>query len=483
MRFPWIPVGLLLATFPLLPASEVTAPQVVGAYASLASRAYVASVASAKGLQRAITDFTAQPSAAGLAACRTAWLAAREDYGPTEVFRFYGGPIDADPENVETKINGWPLDEQWLDYTAETPRSGVINAVSQYPVFDAQILIELNEQGGEKNIAAGYHAIEFLLWGQDRSKTGPGDRPYTDFVVGGTAHNQERRRIYLQQAAALLVTQLEQVAKAWDPAVAGTYRSTLVVGDPAVALKHAFTGMIMLAGDELSGERLAVAYETQDQEEEQSCFSDNTHRDIILNIEGINQVWTGRTAELGGPGLVDLVAARDAQAAAAVTTHIAAALAAARSIPAPFDQAIRGVDADPGRRAILATIQNLENLADDLVLAAKAVGLDIEFGANANNAIVGIKDLEAQLPAIVAAVRSADAAAAKARVDDIFARWMRFETAISREAPTAYKAIESAMNGVRNAAVRAKKPDVAAVEAACSALVAQLGFVLPALKH
>lgn len=484
--------GVLMAGTPLVAADQVspdrvspdrvTTEHVVETYAAIAYRNYSDSVVSAKALQQAIASFTAKPSAAGLAAARTAWLAAREDYGPTEVFRFYGGPIDADPENVEVKINGWPLDEQWVDYTVETPNSGIVNDAKDYPALTPDLLVELNEKGGEKNIAAGYHAIEFLLWGQDRSKVGPGDRPYTDYVDGGTAQHQDRRRSYLNQAATLLVKQLEQVTTAWDPAVAGNYRAQFLAEKPAEAAKKAFTGIIILAGDELSGERLAVAYETQDQEEEQSCFSDNTHRDTILNATGIQNIWLGHYKDIQGPGLVDLVEAANPQFASAASARITAAVAAAKSIPVPFDQAIMGDDQDPGRKAILATIENLEGAADNLVAAAKATGIEIEFGANANNAIVGLKEIITQLPAIEAAVAANDKEATAAAVDVVFDKWVRIETAVSRESPTLYKSLETAMNVVKNAAVRARTPNPAKVTSACAALAEKITSVLPTLK-
>ena len=479
-------VALAVSASLLLPAAEpvaTTPARVVETYATIAFRSYSAALTSTKALQTAIHAFAERPSSEGLIACRRAWVAAREDYSPTEVYRFASGPIDAEPLNVETKINGWPLDEQWLDYTADTPDSGIINNVKEYASFTPDLLLEVNEKGGEKNIAMGYHALEFLLWGQDRSKTGPGERPATDFIDGGTAKHQDRRRVYLVLAADLLVQQLTEIAKAWDPAIAGNYRATFMALPPATALKQAFTGMVMLAGDELSGERLAVAYETQDQEEEQSCFSDNTHRDTIRNAEGVQQVWLGRFQDIRGPGLADLVAARDTQVAARVSDHVLAAVAAAQAIPVPFDQAIQGGNDLPARKAVLATIEALEVATDDLVEAAKKIGIDLEFGANANNAIVGAKDLQERLPAVVAAVKAGDTAATKAAVDVLFEKWLRFETAISRQAPLSYKAMESALNAVRNEAVRAKKPDVAKVTAATAALSQQIDTVLPLLKQ
>lgn len=460
-----------------------TSGQVVATYAAIAFRNYSDAVASAKTLQQAINTFTAAPSASGLTACRQAWLAAREDYGPTEVFRFVGGPIDADPENVEVKINGWPLDEQWVDYTSETPQSGIVNAAQDYPALTPELLNELNEKGGEKNLAAGYHALEFLLWGQDLAQTGPGARPFTDYVDGGTASNQSRRRAYLNQAATLLVKQLQEVATAWNPAGAGNYRAHFLAQKPQEALKKAFTGIIMLAGDELSGERMAVAYETQDQEEEHSCFSDNTHRDIILNVIGIQNLWLGHYRDMQGPGLRDVVAAANASAALKATEQIAAAVAAAKAIPVPFDQAIMGGNQDAGRKAVLLTIEQLENTADDLVAAAKAAGIDIEFGANANNAIVGLQEMKALLPNIQAAVSANDKTAAKAAVDGLFEKWIRIETAITRESPTQYKMLESALNAVKNEAVRAKVPDQERVKAAAASLQTAIEAVIPALRQ
>src|SRR3546814_14365009 len=68
-----------------------------------------------------------------------------------------------------------------------------------------QLLAEtLQEFGGvEANVATGYHAIEFLLWGQDLNGTGPGagERPWTDYSRAACTHgNCDRRAAYLRTA-------------------------------------------------------------------------------------------------------------------------------------------------------------------------------------------------------------------------------------------------------------------------------------------
>ena len=125
-------------------------------------------------MDAAIDAFVAEPTDENLAAAKEAWLAARDEYGPTEAFRFYGGPIDDEETGVEGLVNAWPLDEAYIDYVDGDPEAGIVNNPEDYPEITADVLVEANEQGGEANVSTGWHAIEFLLWGQDLSADGPG---------------------------------------------------------------------------------------------------------------------------------------------------------------------------------------------------------------------------------------------------------------------------------------------------------------------
>src|SRR5262249_14556453 len=157
--------------------------------------------------------------------------------------------------------------------------------VEQYPTIDAELLVSLNEGQGEETISTGYHAIEFLLWGQDFNADGPGDRPFTDYVTGsgGTAANPDRRGQDLRAVAGLLVDDLQQVADAWKPNDSSNYRAEFESVDPKEALRRLLTGTGTLSGGELTGERMSVAFDTKDQEDEHSCFSDNTTNDFIYD--------------------------------------------------------------------------------------------------------------------------------------------------------------------------------------------------------
>lgn len=354
-------------------ATETNA--VITNYANIVHATYADSLKTAQAMQSAIHDFVARPSADGLIAARKAWIAAREPYGQSEVFRFYGGPID-DKRDIEGRLNAWPLDEAYIDYVKGKSSSGVINNVKA--PLEIERLIKLNGRGGEANVATGYHAIEFLLWGQDFNKNGPGDRSYTDFV-DGQGKNAERRRQYLKLVTDQVVRDLQALTDQWTEGQ-NNYRADFVKEVPENALRKILTGMAVLSSAELAGERIQVALDNQDQEDEHSCFSDNTHRDIVTNAVGIRNVLTGEYKRVDGtaikgPGIAALVADKDPKLATRLTEDFSASVAAAEAIQAPFDQEIIGKKSAPGVKRVLATVAALKKQTQTLVEASRTLGI------------------------------------------------------------------------------------------------------------
>lgn len=352
-------------------AAPVTDVAVVRHYADLVLAGYQDSLAGAQALQKAVQAFVAEPTAERLTAARQAWLAAREWYGQTEAFRFYAGPID-DDEGPEGRLNAWPLDESYIDAVKGKPGAGYIN--DRGIVISPANLAALNERGGEENVSTGWHGIEFLLWGQDFYTDGPGQRTHADFV-DGSAPNADRRRLALTTITDLLVVDLNHLVAVWAPG-APNYRAQFERGGQE-SLRKIIVGLGSLSRGELAGERMEVALSTQDQEDEHSCFSDNTHRDIVANARGIQNVWLGRYTRpdgrvLEGPSLRALVAARDAQVAERTTTQIASSVAAAEAIQAPFD---REIVRSEGRTRVQAAIRSLVQQSKDLVNAAGVLGI------------------------------------------------------------------------------------------------------------
>ena len=344
-------------------------------YAVLVHATYVDTNIAAQSMQRVIADFVKSPSADRLAAARKSWLEAREFYGQTEAFRFYGGPID-DGDGPEGRINAWPMDESFVDNTEGKQKSGLVN--NRKFVITKASLSKQNERGGEENVATGWHAIEFLLWGQDLSATGPGNRSFEDYV-DGKAPNADRRRQYLTVVTDLLIQDLTMLEKAWAPDVKSNYRAKFEKNGKE-SVRKMLVGLGSLSRGELAGERLEVALNSQAQEDEHSCFSDNTHRDVVNNALGIQNVWLGEYQRadgsvLKGASLRDLVGASNAGMADKTSKQIADSVAAANAIQAPFDREIVGVKDAPGRQRIQKTIDSLTLQSKDLVAAAGALGI------------------------------------------------------------------------------------------------------------
>lgn len=319
-------------TFTALPVRAATDPAaVVKHYAELGHAKYQDALTTAQALEKAIDALIAKPSDETLKAARQAWIKARVPYQQTEVYRF-GNPI---VDEWEGKVNAWPLDEGLIDYVdgtygTESDENELYTAniiankkitISGEEVDASKITPELIQslaEAGEveANVTTGYHAIEFLLWGQDLNGTGPGagNRPYTDYDTKNcTGGNCDRRADYLKAASTLLVADLTEMVANWAPD--GEAAKT-VEADPKKGLTAILTGMGSLSYGELAGERMKLGLLLHDPEEEHDCFSDNTYNSHLNDAIGIAAAYTGeyKTVDgktLTGPSLSDLVAASD----------------------------------------------------------------------------------------------------------------------------------------------------------------------------
>jgi putative iron-regulated protein len=395
-------LSLLLSATALgaLPVRAAEPVQVVATYADIAAAAYADSAAGARALRDAVSALLAAPSPETLAAARQVWRDARVPYMQTEVFRF-GNPI---VDDWEGQVNAWPLDEGLIDYVAgdywtgendlgslnviATPRFTLggteIDATAITPELIAGTLHEAD--GIETNVASGWHAVEFLLWGQDLNGTGPGagNRPHTDFVVGAdcTGGNCDRRAAYLQAAADLLVTDMDEMAAAW--AEGGAARAA-VSADPAAGLAAMLTGMGSLSYGELAGERMKLGLMLNDPEEEHDCFSDNTHDSHYFDGLGIRNVYLGRYVRpdgsvIAGPALADLVAEGDPGLDAALRAELDASVAALDAIRAraaagmAYDQMLAPGNAE-GEALLMAAVGALVTQTASIQRAVTLLGL------------------------------------------------------------------------------------------------------------
>lgn len=388
--------------------TPATPESVVAHYADLALATYQDALTTAQRLDVAVDALLDNPTEQTLASAKQAWLASRIPYQQSEVFRFGNAVVD----DWEGQLNAWPLDEGLIDYVDTTNyqyelgnegASANLVANSRLTVggealtvntFTPQVLADLNEIGGsEANVATGYHAIEFLLWGQDLNgfDAGNGNRPATDYATGAECTNGhcDRRRAYLDAATDLLVDDLEWMTGQWSPNIAGNYRASLVADEASTGLQKMLFGMGSLSLGELAGERMKVALEANSPEDEHDCFSDNTHNSHYYNGLGVVNVYTGTYQTIDGklvegPSLSDLVAADQPELDATLRQQLETSMAAlgaiksaaeAPSNPMAFDQMI-----EPGNQAgstlINTAIQGLVAQTYSIEQVALSVGVN-----------------------------------------------------------------------------------------------------------
>ena len=383
--------------------AEVSRTEVLNTYADIAQAGYSDSLESAMALQAAVDALIAEPSAEALAAARLAWMQARVPYQQTEAFRFGNAIVD----DWEGKVNAWPLDEGLIDYVDQSyggptdeNQLAALNVIANpslslsgktvdaAEITPALLEGELHEaEGIEANVATGYHAIEFLLWGQDLNGTdaGAGNRPWTDFATGDacTGGNCDRRAAYLSAATELLVSDLTWMAGQWGE---DSPARTALTADETAGLSAILTGMGSLSYGELAGERMRLGLMLNDPEEEHDCFSDNTANSHFYDGLGIRNVYLGsymRTdgSVVDGASVYDLLAESDPVLAEELKTKLDTSVLAldrvkiASEAGLGYDQMLaRGNDA--GEALVMTAIDALVDQTRSIERAVSALGLD-----------------------------------------------------------------------------------------------------------
>jgi len=397
-----------LAGAALGPASaEVSAKAVLKTYADIGQAAYEDAHTASLGLQKAVDALIASPSEATLKAAREAWVAARPWYMHSEPFRF-GNPI---VDEWEGYINSWPLDEGLIDYVdasygdkSESNPLYTANVIANKKLrlgkeeIDASAITpdllrdKLNgAMGSDANVAVGWHAIEFLLWGQDLNGTGPGagNRPWTDYSLKECTHgNCDRRATYLKVTTDMLVSDLGDMAAWWAPG--GKARADLEAKDDKAGIGVILTGLGSLSFGELAGERIKLGLVLHDPEEEHDCFSDDTHHSYYNSQLGIISVWTAHYTRLDGkvvegPSLAALAAEKDAKASALVDSRMQETLARFVKVKEEgdrpggqrWDQLI-GADNPEGNKMIQGLVDGLVAQTRAMEAVIAILGVDVK---------------------------------------------------------------------------------------------------------
>ena len=394
-------LGFVLGACAGLGTPRPLADAVTQWYAELAWHRYQDALGEAERFVVAINAFLDAPGPDTHRAAKDAWIAAHTRYSHSEAYRFGNPNVDA----WEGGVNAWPLDEGFIDYVVEASYvydesnpHGLENLIATDGYLIDASFIEEAMSGNdpkegqtfrftdfESNVSKGFHAAEFLLWGQDLNDppTSAGQRPWTDYAPDDrcTHGRCAQRRTYLNAVARLLVKDLRFAIQDWnlegDRLYGKAYRALPV----RERLRRAIVGLGNMSYGELAGERMRVALLASDQEDEQSCFSDTTHLAIYHNAAGIRSLYLGTHeradgSEVSGPSLSELVARLDPELDARLRAQLDETMLRARALRdagesgEPFDRLIRPEN-QRGRAmiesligALAAQTESLESLLD-----------------------------------------------------------------------------------------------------------------------
>ena len=356
-------------------AANESINSLANSYANLVSHYYNEVSLSTQEMHNAIIKFVQAPDNNSLTNAKNKWIAARSIYGITEAFRFYGGPIDGvnkyGEEGPEGLINAWPLNEAYIDYVKGSPNAGIINNLTLE--INNNTIIAANMSEDDADVSSGWHAIEFLLWGQDFSLETAGIREASDYLP--TNEINIRRRAYLVATSALLLEHINWLSIEWLENGEGR-KAFLNKNDPGGAI---LTGIATLAGFELSSERIATALDSGDPEDEHSCFSDQTHNDVKANFSGIINVYLGKglNGESFRPSISEFVAKNNIKLHENILEIINETNISINNITVPFDKMLSEPKNGPGRQAAEKTVSNLLVLAKNFKEAGKDLNWEV----------------------------------------------------------------------------------------------------------
>ncbi|MFN5351218.1 MAG: imelysin family protein [Alphaproteobacteria bacterium] len=352
-------------------------------YAEIASKNYYDSYVKALELQNSIQNLLDAPSKDALEKARASWKIARDYYNQTEVFRFYNGPIDFSDSSVkeqgpENRINAWPANEAYIDYTRDNPNSGVI--MDKISKISKDFL---NEKHSKTNVILGFHSIEFLLWGQDFRRVLAGNRPYTDYIAGNFFNN--KRRDFLKITTELLVQDLHTVAEAWNTQKDNNYYSEFIKLKQKQALSNIFTGVVSLSGNEISYKKILDLIEVEKNivKKEPSDYSDYSIEDLLANFQGIKNIYFGEYKAVEktftGNGIGELVKNKSPALNKKILGKIKEIDALAKTLPKPFDEKVLKSPKGSVERVLMAKFaESFIELSDYIKNAGTDLGLEVE---------------------------------------------------------------------------------------------------------
>ena len=267
----------------------------------------------ATALLTAVNQLSTSKTSANLTVTKNAWVETRVYWEQSEGFLY--GPVDN--EGIDPAMDTWPVDV--------TAMNDILNSSSPITVATLE----------NNNEARGFHLIEFLLWGEDGTKT---------------ADQLTTRQLELLKAAAQdLQNNTQKLYNGWI-ASSGNFVDNFINPSPnaypsyVAVLEEITEGLITIA-DEVGNSKIEDPLNSEGStpypQLEESRFSNNSKLDFADNIRSIQNIYLGIGNGAGnGKGLSSLVAAKNPTLDAKIKASITESINAINAIPGTFTSAI-----------------------------------------------------------------------------------------------------------------------------------------------
>ena len=190
-------------------------------YLSLAAQQFKTTCSNAEQLQTSVQLFLSAPNKKTLEEARLHWISTHNSYIGSKLFRALNikhpeldhSQIDPVKHSLAIRIDQSPLLPGYLDAVEGYPQSGYV--FSPLPI-DAVTLNNEHQFSDTLYVTLGFHAVEFLLWGEGNEQT----RTSSDYAVPidnkeNPESAQARRSQLLSLTTKLLTEDLQMQCQEW----------------------------------------------------------------------------------------------------------------------------------------------------------------------------------------------------------------------------------------------------------------------------
>ena len=261
---------------------------------------------SAQVMDNKLASFMYHPNPMSQEEITQSWRQAYDDFLYTLIFAYL--PIQDPPDwhtqriaysDLLIQLDSWPIEGGYIDYIPGYPFSGIVNDLALN--IDEKSIRSQHGFTDPTNASLGYHAIEFMLWGQEGARSAHDFFPqentapvpvndtdesshgydeqglYVNKTIARTPQNHNRRRQYTKLLSVILQKDLHRIQRRWEPSN-GYYSQLLLQSRAENTLQASLVAGQRFISEELLQKRFHLI---------SSEFSDSSQQDILALLTGL----------------------------------------------------------------------------------------------------------------------------------------------------------------------------------------------------